>query len=340
MRRGELESPDPYNLSDDPKVSIVVPFYKSRSKYLEECIERSLQLDYPDFEIIVVSNERYETNNPKVKSFVTEKLSQGEKDDIGISVSSGEICAFINDDAYPRRDWLRNAIKYFRNSAVGAVGGPGITPDSDSLMQKASGAVYASLIGAGFAAYRCSIPRSPRYIDDCPGHNLIVRKDLLERIGGFGTRFRSGEDTALSLKIVKAGMKIIYAPDVVVFHHRKPLFRAHMRQARSCGIHRGYYAKTFPETSLSASYFLPSFLLLSLVTGAAILALNPSIVWLLPVLLGIYLLFSFASGFISSRSHKMALLFPAAILATHVAYGVGFLQGLATFDENKLTWKE
>ena len=340
MRNNGLEFSDLSGAKDYPKVSIIVPFYKARSRYLEECIQRCLELDHPDFEIIVVSNEHYEASDPKVKAFTTDKLSQGEKDDVGISVSSGEICAFINDDAYPRRDWLKNAVKYFQDPEVGAVGGPGLTPENDGLMQKASGAVYASFLGAGFAAYRCSTPRSPTYIDDCPGHNLIVKKGLLERIGGFGTRFRSGEDTALSLKIIKASRKIVYAPDVIVFHHRKPLFRAHMRQARSCGMHRGYYVKKFPETSFRASYFLPSFLVFSIMALATILALDPSIAWPLLVLLGVYVLFSFASGFISNRSLKIALLFPAAILATHVAYGVGFLQGLMTFDENRLTWKE
>jgi len=340
MRKNEPGFFDLSDAKDYPKVSIVVPFHKARSKYLEECVQRCLELDYPDFEVIVVSNERYDTSDAMVKSLVTDKLSQGEKDDAGISASSGEICAFINDDAYPRRDWLRNAVKYFQDPEVGAVGGPGLTPENDVLMQKASGAVYASFLGAGFAAYRCATPKSPRYIDDCPGHNLIVRKDLLVKIGGFGTRFRSGEDTALSLKIVNTGKKIVYAPDVVVFHHRKPLFRAHMRQAKSCGIHRGYYVKKFPETSLRAGYFLPTFLVFSLAAAATILLFNPFIAWPLLFLLVVYVLFSFTTGLLSSKDLRIALLFPAGVVATHVAYGIGFIQGLATFDEKKLMWKE
>ena len=151
-----------WKTGDYPKVSIVVPFYRLRSRYLKECVQRCLELDYPDFEVIVVSNVPYEVGSARTRSIVTDKLSQGEKDDVGIAYSSGEICAFINDDAYPRRDWLRNAIKYFRDSSVGAVGGPGLTPNEDSLMQKASGAVYASFLGAGLAAHRCSVPRIAR----------------------------------------------------------------------------------------------------------------------------------------------------------------------------------
>jgi len=340
MGRQEAESENYRSTSGYPKVSIVVPFYKLRSTYLEECIQHCLELDYPDFEVIVVSNVPYETNDPRIRSIVTDMLSQGEKDDVGIEKSSGEICAFINDDAYPRHDWLRNAVKYFQDSSVGAVGGPGLTPDNDSLMQKASGAVYASYLGAGFASYKCSVPKAPRYIDDSPGHNLIVRKNLLERVGGFGTSFRSGEDTALSLKIVNAGKKILYAPDVVVFHHRKPLFRAHMKQAKSCGTHRGYYAKKFSQTSLRIWYFLPTLLVFSLVMIMGALLLSPSIAWPLLFLSIAYLLFAFTSCLLATKNLKIALLYPAAVLATHIAYGVGFVQGLMTFDENRLRWEE
>jgi len=113
-----------------------------------------------------------------------------------------------------------------------------------------------------------------------------------------------------------------------------------MRQAKSCGIHRGYYVKKFPETSLRAGYFLPTFLVFSLAAAATILLFNPFIAWPLLFLLVVYVLFSFTTGLLSSKDLRIALLFPAGVVATHVAYGIGFIQGLATFDEKKLMWKE
>ncbi len=35
------------------------------------------------------------------------------KRDIGAKKAKGEIIAFIDDDAYPRKDWLINAVKNF-----------------------------------------------------------------------------------------------------------------------------------------------------------------------------------------------------------------------------------
>ena len=43
--------------------------------------------------------------------------------------AEGKYLAFIDDDAYPRKDWLKNAVKYFDSSRkIGIVGGPNLTP--------------------------------------------------------------------------------------------------------------------------------------------------------------------------------------------------------------------
>ena len=61
--------------------------------------------------------------------------------------SNGEFCAFIDNDAYPRSDWLTSALKYFENPEVGGVGGPGLTPEADGFMQKAGGYVLVFVHG-------------------------------------------------------------------------------------------------------------------------------------------------------------------------------------------------
>ncbi|MFQ6136538.1 MAG: glycosyltransferase [Candidatus Hydrothermarchaeales archaeon] len=55
---------------------------------------------------------------------------------MGIENSAGELLAFIDSDAYPRKDWLKNAVKYFSNPEIAAVGGPGLTPEEDNTLQK------------------------------------------------------------------------------------------------------------------------------------------------------------------------------------------------------------
>ena len=127
---------------NSPFVSIIVPC-KEIDVYIKECLGHCKHLDYEDYEIIVLPDDTSERLSD-VKVVPTGSVTPGAKRNIGVANSSGEICAFIDSDAYPRLDWLRNAVKYFRDPVVGAVGGPGLTPENDSLRQKAGGYVTSS----------------------------------------------------------------------------------------------------------------------------------------------------------------------------------------------------
>jgi GT2 family glycosyltransferase len=288
-----------------------------------------LALRYPNYEVIIVGNRNVQFEDTSVKVVYTERIGQADKMDIGVAESSGSICAFIDDDAFPSRDWLNNAVPYFKEKEVAAVGGPGITPTNDSLMQKAGGTVYSSILGGGMLRHRYTTQKS-RYVDDHPAYNLLVRKSTLIEVGGFTTRFRSGEDTKLCLKIVESGKKILYASDVIVYHHRRPLFTPHLKQVKTYGLHRGFFAKRHPRTSRKASYFFPPILLLFLIALSGIALMNHLFGFVgIAVLLGCFGS-SFCSGLHTSKSLKIAFLTCLGIPLTHIFYSLGVFQGLLT----------
>jgi cellulose synthase/poly-beta-1,6-N-acetylglucosamine synthase-like glycosyltransferase len=245
------------NSIENPLVSIIIPFYKNLS-YLDECLKHCLDLDYPCYEILVVSNYSLERSYEKIKVIIIDEKGQGHKKNAGLSHASGEICAFIDDDAYPNQDWIKNSIKYFGDPDVVAVGGPGVTPPNDNFMQKAGGLIYELPIGSGKISFRYASAKKKTKVDELPGYNLFVRTSFLREIGGINVKYRSGEDSILSNRIVKLGKKFTYADDVVVYHHRRPLFRSHLKQVSTYALHRGYFAKKYPETSAKLSYLLPS----------------------------------------------------------------------------------
>ena len=132
-------------MSSQPFVSVIVPC-KSVDEYTRDCVNRCSRLDYENYEVILLPDEATE-NVEGAKVVPTGPVTPGKKRNIGIANSAGEICAFIDSDAYPRRDWLRNAFAYFEDSDVAAVGGPGLTPqEEDGLMQQASGFVLSSFM--------------------------------------------------------------------------------------------------------------------------------------------------------------------------------------------------
>ncbi len=308
-----------------PPVSVVVA-YRRRNPYLEECLRHLEKLNYPDFEVILLPDERESFPGPW-RVIPTGPVSPPRKRDLGWKSARGEIVAFIDDDAFPDEEWLRNAVRRFAEPGVAAVGGPGTTPENDSRNRKAGGRVLASLLVGGVHAFRV-IPRIPRDVDDYPTFNLLVKKTVLEEIGGFDCPWWPGEDTVLCLKIRESGGRIVYDPDVEVRHHRRPLFRPHWRQFASYGLHRGYFVRKFPATSRRLNYFLPSIWLLFLAGGWLPALIVPwwKFVWAVPAAL--YLGAAFLSAARYLFDPPTAAMVLAGIVTTHAVYGWAFLRGL------------
>lgn len=311
-----------------PRVSIVIPLHVTGDRFARD-LQRYFELDYPDYEIVVVTDAQGVLPDSRVRHLVTgrDRTSPAEKRDFALQHCRGDVCAFIDDDAYPDPAWLKNAVRHFDRAEVAAVGGPGVTPPTDGLLARAGGTVYESLLGSGGNVYRFT-PRPRREVDDYPAYNLLIRKSVLEEVGGFGSTFYGGEDTKVCLAIVRTGRKIVYEPEAVVYHHRRALFAGHIRQIYNVGVHRGFFVKRFPETSRRALYFLPTAGLI-----AALVAIVLAIVWppvriFVGAALATWGIATFVSAWMASRDPVIAALASLGITATHVAYGAAFFRGL------------
>jgi cellulose synthase/poly-beta-1,6-N-acetylglucosamine synthase-like glycosyltransferase len=300
---------------------------KEWQRNLEECVNKCLALEADDYEIIVLPDQGMglPLKAAPLRVIPTGAVSPALKRDIALKAARGDILAFIDDDAYPRADWLKNALRDFQDAAIVAVGGPAVTPAEDSFRQKASGFIYSSfLVSAGFT-YRY-LPGKKRRVDDFPSCNFFLRRETMRRLGGFNTAFWPGEDTKLCLDIVNSGGKILYDPEALVFHHRRPVFKAHLRQVASYALHRGFFVKRYPGNSLKLTFFIPSLFLLSLFLGAPAAFFLPAFRQVFLFALGLYGLAVFLAS-LGAGARMFFLVFPGIIL-THLAYGLYFLKGL------------
>ena len=327
----------PKSLDHDPFVSVVIACPR-RSWMLDECLEAIGQQTYRNFEVIVLPDEEtvLSVSDFRLSTIPTGRVRPAEKRNIGIRKAKGEIVAFIDDDAYPDAHWLEYAVKYFGEREIGAVGGPGVTPPGDSFLARMGGRVYDNWLVSGNYRYRYRAGGVRKDVEDYPSCNLFVRKDILDSIGGYRTDFWPGEDTLLCKDIIDNWKRIVYDPWVVVYHHRRPLFMPHLRQLGRYAFHRGYFCKRFPSNSLRLSYFVPSAFDLYLVAWAAlVLVPQPEVMptWLFMAWQGFvsvpmlaYVALVFASTF--SVNLLVWLLTAAGVFATHVWYGLRFIQGL------------
>lgn len=309
-----------------PFVSILIPF-RAPGAHLRECLSAIAEMDYPNFEVLLLPDESMECGGKRIAVIPTGSLGPPRKRDIGASHAKGEIIAFIDDDAYPDEDWLANAVRRFSDDSIAAVGGPASTPPTDGFWEQAAGRVLASWMVGGVHLYRY-IPKMLKEVDDYPTSNLMVRRSAFDAVGGFQTPYWPGEDTILCLKITRQlGKKIIYDPDVQVWHHRRPLFFPHFRQIGRYGTHRGYFVKRFPETSLRLNYFLPAIWTAFLLLGWLPLMAFPGGLRLYVWGVSLYLLAACLTA-AKSLHPKMAAAVAAGIVSTHIVYGLNFIKGL------------
>ena len=317
---------------NQPKFSIIIPV-KKINDYIRESTTYINNLEYEQFEILILTDKPEKVDFEKAQVIHTGAVGPATKRDIGSEHASGEILAFLDDDAYPRADWLKNAARHFEQEEIAAVGGPAVTPDSNSLLQKASGLVFSSLMGGGKVTYRY-LPGKLQEVDDFPSVNLFVRKSVFEEIGGFDSHYWPGEDTKLCLDITKQGKIILYDPEVFVWHHRRTLFKAHMKQVWNYAQHRGLFAKKLPETSRRLTYFIPSFFVLFVVLGGVLSLLSPTVKIIWQAILLIYGLGLIATG-LSTKKVSLGLLVMLGIIVTHITYGLGLIKGLLAKELSK-----
>lgn len=314
------------------KYTIIIPV-KAINDYVRETVPYIQKFTRGDWELIILPNEqdKDEWNDPRIRMVASGRVGPAKKRDQGASLAAGSILVFLDDDSYPEANLLDVADTYFSDDGVVALGGPGITPPQDSFWQRVSGAVFLSRWSGG-APERYRPYGQVRAVDDWPSVNFMVRKEAFLAIGGFNSPFWPGEDTKLCRDLLKqSGKKILYVPEMVVWHHRRAGLLAHLKQVGAYGIHRGHFARIYPENSLKPMYFVPSaFFLFCMVT-----LLAPAHAWLdLLIPLG-WLLYALALSMAfrdirKSEPVAVALCALPYIFLTHVYYGIRFIIGILT----------
>ena len=319
------------------EVSVIVPVRRIND-YIRESFpyvmaQTAVKLEWiclPD--TVHPTNDGIEDDGDQIRVIPTGTVGPARKRDLGAEAARGRILAFLDDDAYPSREWITAALPHFDNPDVAAVGGPGMTPPSDGFWKQASGWALASRLGSGGARDRYLPVGGGRDVDDWPSMNLLVRASDFASVGGFDCDYFPGEDTKLCLELVyRLKKRIIYEPRAAVFHHRRDLFWGHFRQVGRYGEHRGHFVRQHPETSRRPIYFAPTALAVLLASYPVVAFASPRLAWLARAALGTYGLL--LAGTIievagASGSLRLGATSALGVALTHLWYGFKFATGL------------
>jgi O-antigen biosynthesis protein len=225
-----------------PAVSVVVCTYNGAAT-LGECLAQAGALNYPDFELIVVVDGGGDACAEIARAhgatvIETEHRGLGHARNVGIDAARGEIVAFLDDDAFPDRDWLLFVADLLRRG-YGGVGGPNVPPDDDGFVAECVAAAPGGPI---------HVLVSDSEAEHVPGCNMAFPKDVLRSIDGFDERFRvAGDDVDLCWRLQKAGHRLGFSPGAVVMHRRRDSVRRYLRQQYGYGKAEALLERKWPD---------------------------------------------------------------------------------------------
>ena len=223
-------------LESQPLISIVILTYSDKRmndlKELFESIDKQL---YQSIEVVVVversgainkfANE-YKSKYRKKVYFTKEKLGVSRARNIGVELSSGQIIAFVDDDAVLSLDWSDRLVESFCNYPTVI----GVTGKAVPLSKSADLRAFPESL---YWAIGCTRPADSglRYTNFASGVNMAFRREafdthlfMLNVVGDSRSRAlvykglpNDENDFAVRLT-TDLGRRILFNPALIVFH--------------------------------------------------------------------------------------------------------------------------
>lgn len=238
-----------------PAVSVIIVSYKVRY-YIEQCLNSVLR-SVPDAEIFVVDNDSADGS----VEFLRKRFPQvevidngcnagfGKANNIALAKATGRYVLFLNPDTVVAERTIPGCIEYMdAHPDTGAVGvrmqyGDGHFALESRRSLPTPSVAFWHMTGIGrlfshsrvFAKYHLSYLDRDREcgIDVVSGAYMFIRKEVLDKIGGFDEAFfMYGEDIDLSYRILQQGYKNCYLPLPIVHYKGESTNKTSYRYAK------------------------------------------------------------------------------------------------------------
>ncbi len=223
-----------------PLFSIVIPTY-NRPTQLERCLKALAQLNYERdrFEVIVVDDGSQTSLEPVAAPFYDrfhltlvrqDNAGPAKARNTGASQAKGQFIVFTDDDCEPLPNWLQKLEVHCLNHPDCMVGGTTLNRLPDNLYSTASQVLIDYLY-----SYYNDRTSGPVFF---ASNNFTVPKETFRAIGCFDTHFplAAGEDREFCDRWLHYGYRMIFAPEVQIYHaHRLTLasfWRQHFNYGR------------------------------------------------------------------------------------------------------------
>jgi GT2 family glycosyltransferase len=159
---------------------------------------------------------------------------------IGLTAATGDLIAFVDDDAFARPGWLRALTAAYDDPKIGAVGGRALNRQPNEEREGVDDVGKLKPDGTLSAHFAADTGRIID-VDHMIGCNMSFRRSALLGMGGFredckGTEV--GEETDACMRLKRLGHRIVYTPFAVVDHLGAPQARGNRFDVRYDYFHR------------------------------------------------------------------------------------------------------
>jgi glycosyltransferase involved in cell wall biosynthesis len=317
-----------------PAVSIIIPC-RNEANYIAKNIDAILNQDYEgELEVLIVDGMSDDGTREIVNQYDDQRVRLIDNEakftphalNLGVDAAKGEVFIILGGHAFINIDFVRkNVAVLLSDSSIGCAGGQIMNiyeNDSGELISKA----MSSSFGVGNATFR--VGGQAGFVDTV-AFGAYWKKVHYE-IGGFDEDLVRNQDDEYNYKVVKAGYKIYFDPEIISNYYVRGSVSKLYRQYYQYGYWKVYVNKKH-KTITTIRQMVPLFFVLGLIGGAIISLFLPLFWWVLLIGVTAYILLAIVSGIKASKSlvegAKIAGIFPVL----HFSYGFGYLIGIIQF---------
>ena len=336
-----------------PLVSVVMPV-RDECRTVAGAIRSVLDQSHPDLEVLVVDGDSTDGTgeivrqlaeaDPRVRLLHNPLRTIPNALNVGLVEARGRYLARCDAHAGVNRTYVERAVAVLEaDPRVAAVGGRRI-----GVAATPAGVAVAAALSSPFGVGDSINHYAGQAQDTDHASFGVFRIDVLRQVGGWDPQLPVNEDVDLDHRILAAGHRIRYDPDMHIYWHVRESVPALARQYRRYGRGKAAMVRKNGRSAVRLRHLAPPALVLALATATGLAAAGR--VREAAVLAGPYAVAVLAAAGATSRSatpvlHPGEALDPAganraprripgrhlvgAFPAMHLGWGLGFLEGVA-----------
>ncbi len=213
-------------LKDFPTVSIIITTLNNEQT-IDECLKSIFDLDYPRdlMEVIVVDGGSKDSTVEIAKKYpakvIVKPSNAPSAYNYALKIARGDLIAIVDADVKVERGWLSRLAGRMKDPLVACVGGGIETWNPQRVLPRCIGYDikyrYGRLLKSGDIKRLATM-------------NLLIRRNVLEKVGGFDESLPTQYDTELGYRITDRGYKIIFEPEAKCYHFNRQTWREYFKQ--------------------------------------------------------------------------------------------------------------